>query len=317
MAIRAKRIATQEPSQGEIIKATRIIVEHEKAELASKVVEIFEAANFRVVQKMRQGRLEMGDLLVEREELGRDRRYAIELKDKLGLRDANQLLQRFRSHARTSKVPFKEFDEFWVVAQRVDRDARSIRNENSPQFRVLGIDELREILAVARLPKAKQAGKARTRIGKAVEANEKGIQLAIAALILQIEDKLEGLGNEWPNSDEAIAARESRISEYERMRGELENIRQAVIQFIKGKEKEASVVKSVTTFQDGVKNWWNKGHEKILSTTFESSLFVGATSVLHLLNADSAVALAVAGTLIGGETVVKGLKALPRKLFGP
>jgi hypothetical protein len=314
MARAAKRVVVQEPSQEEILKSIRRLVAEQEAELAATVVEIFQAAKFKIVQKTR-GRSEMGDLLAEREELGRDRRYAVELKEKLSLRDANQLLQRFRSHVRTSKIPFREVDEFWVVAGRVDGDARKIRGEYSRQFRILDVDELRSILAVPR-PVAKPTSKARTRIGKAVEADEKSIQLAVAALILQIDDKLEGLRNERPNSAEAIAARDVRISEYDRMREELESIRQAVTQFAKGKVKEAEVVKSVTTFKDGVRKWWDKGYERILNTTFEGSLFVGAAGVLHLLKADSGFALAVAGTIIGGETVVKGLKALPRKLFG-
>jgi hypothetical protein len=98
---------------------------------------------------------------------------------------------------------------------------------------------------------------ARTKIGKALKANEREIDLAIAGLLLQIEEKLADLRNERPNSEEAIAGRNKRVADYERMRAELENIRQMVALFKKGEVKEAKVVQSVNTFADGVKDWWD------------------------------------------------------------
>jgi hypothetical protein len=317
MAIRAKRVAAHEPTRGKIIKAVRTIVAEDDALLASKVVQIFQAANFRVVQKMRQGRLEMGDLLVEREELGRDRRYAVELKEKLNLRDANQLLQGFRNHVRTSKIPFREFDEFWVVANRVDKDARKISVENSRQFRILDIEELRSILAVAR-PSAGEtsaSGKARTKIGKAIVANEKEIVLAVASLMLQIEDKLTVLGAERPNSPEAITKRDGAVSEFERMQAELENIRTMVTQFKKNEVKETQVVKSVTTFSKGIRNWWNKDHDRICAKTYDMGLFATAVGVCSLAGAGGPMAVAISTALVGGKPVADAFKGIAKKFL--
>jgi glucose-6-phosphate isomerase len=75
------------------------------------------------------------------------------------------------------------------------------------------------------------------------------------------------------------------------------------------------VVKTVTSFRDGIGDWWGKNHVDICSTAAKGGLFVGSVGLLHLMKADSGVALAIGGSLIGGETVVKALKALPRKLF--
>ncbi len=317
MAIRAKRAVAQEPTRGEIIKAVRTIMTEDEALLTSKVVEIFEAANFKVAQKMRQGRPEMGDLLVEREELGRDRRYSVELKEKLSLRDANQLLQRFRNHIRTSKIPFREFDEFWVVANRIDRDARKISVENSRQFRILDIEELHSILAVARplMGKTPATSQARTKIGRAVVANEKELVLAVASMMLQIEDKLTVLRAERPNSLDAIAKRNGAISEFERMQAELEKIRIMVTQFKQNEVKETQVVRSITTFSQGIRNWWNKDHDKICAKSYDMGLFATAVGVCSLAGAGGPMAVAISAALVGGKPVADAFKGIAKKFL--
>jgi hypothetical protein len=135
-------------------------------------------------------------------------------------------------------------------------------------------------------------------------------------LILQIEDAAERLRYERPNSDEAIAAVRAKISEYERMSAQLESIRAAVAEYTKGKEKEKLVVEKVNSFKGTLQNWWLKGHERICNTAADSAIFVGSAGLLNTINADSTVALAIAGALIGGDSVAKCLKALPRRLFG-
>jgi hypothetical protein len=316
MVIRAKRVTGQEPTRGEIVKAVRTMAVEDEALLTSNAVEIFEAANFKVA-RMGKGRLEMGDLLVEREELGRDRRYAVEFKEKLSLRDANQLLQKFRNHIRTSKIPFREFDEFWVVANRVDRDARKISVENSRQFRILDIEELRSILAVARPPagKASASGMARTKIGKAVLANQKDIVLAVASLMLQIEDRLTGLRAERPNSAEAVAKRDGAISEFERMQAELENIRTMVTQFKKNEVKETRVVKSIAGFSQGIRNWWNRDHDKICARTYDMGLFATAVGVCSLAGAGGPMAVAISAAFVGGKPVADAFKDIAKKFL--
>jgi hypothetical protein len=191
------------------------------------------------------------------------------------------------------------------------------RGALDPAIRIYTIDELQELLAPYS-PAGRRSAKAsaRTKIGKATEANERDIQIAIAALILQIDSKLDDLRLERPNSDDAIANRDSRISDYERMRSELENIREMVVQFTKGEVKETQLVKSVTTFREGVKNWWLKGHEGIISRTYDSALFLSSVGVLKLMSADMKTGMIVAGAIIGGKTVVGGLKNLSKKLFG-
>jgi hypothetical protein len=99
------------------------------------------------------------------------------------------------------------------------------------------------------------------------------------------------------------------------MREQLEAIRSAVTRFVQGVAKEKDVVKAVRSLRDGISNWWGQGHVDICATAAKGGLFVGSVGPHHLMNADSGVALAIGGSLIGGETVVRALKALPRKLF--
>jgi membrane-bound inhibitor of C-type lysozyme len=157
--------------------------------------------------------------------------------------------------------------------------------------------------------------KARTKIGKAVEANEKEINLAVAGLILQIDAKIEALQGERPNSDEAIAERDAQITKCERKRAELEHIQTMVAAFKKGTVKEAKVVKSVKTFADGVASWWNKGHDAILTKTFDMGLFTTAVGVCSMAGAGGKMAVAVSAVLVGGKPVAQALKGLIPKRF--
>jgi hypothetical protein len=223
---------------------------------------------------------------------------------------------RFRNYIRQSKVPFSDFDEYWLITDEFTEETLTARVGNDRHFRVLELRELRKLFASPRSQSRTGAkGKAKTKIGKAIELNEKEIELAIAGLILQIDDKLEVLRHDRPNSDEAIVSRDLRISDYERMRADLENIREMVAQFKKGAVKEAKVVKSVTTFGEGIRIWWQKGHDSICNRTYDAGLFLSSVGVLSLMNADMKMGMVVAGALIGGKSVAAALKGLPKKNF--
>lgn len=214
---------------------------------------------------------------------------------------------------------FLEYNEFWMVCRRRSNRVTEDLSDLSG-LRVMDLGQLREHLRLLKLdkrqqkpPKKKKA--ARTKIGKAVDADGKGILVRIAALMIQIEDASARLGLERPNSDEGIAAVNAKLLEYASMLAQLESIRVAVAQYMKGDAKEKAVVQEVGTFKGTVQSWWMKGHERICNTAADSAIFLGSAGLLHGMNADSSVALAIAGALIGGDSVAKCLKALPRKLF--
>lgn len=184
---------------------------------------------------------------------------------------------------------------------------------NDRRFRVLNLTQLRELLELPKPPKPKR-GAATTKIGRAVQANEKEITLAISGLILQIGEKLEKLKDERPNSDEAQARNNGEISDLEKMRSELERIRELVAHFAKGKAPEKDVVESVKTFQDKLDAWWEKRHDSLLTTTAKSALFVSSAGVLALMGANTPAALTVVGALIGGK-VIKTIKKVGKKVI--
>ena len=248
----------REPSKEEILDAIRQIQrERTELDLQREVTAILTAAGWKVIEEHQRRRQFGGDILASRAELGRERRYAIECVLQVTDLKVHDYFSRFQNWLRQSEEPFTDFDEFWLVGyEYADADKEIRKNPaNDRHFRTLDLNELRALFA---LPRRGTKTKARTKIGKAVEANKREIKLAVAGLILQIDAKIEALRDERPNSDEAIAERNADITEYERMRAELEQIRTMVAAFKKGTEKEANVVRSLKTFADGVGLWWNK-----------------------------------------------------------
>jgi len=125
------------------------------------------------------------------------------------------------------------------------------------------------------------------------------------------------LRDQRPNSPEAIVEQEAQISDYERMRAELERIRSMVDAFTTGNEKEAKLTKSVKIFSEGVQNWWNKKHVDILTRTFDMGLFTTAVGICSIAGAGGKMSVLVSAALVGGKPVAQALKGLlPKKWTG-
>jgi hypothetical protein len=255
----------------------------------------------------------MGDLLVSRSDLGRERRFTIEIVLEINNAKIQEHFARFRNYVRQAKQPFADFDEYWLVGYKYAKEAMRKRPENDRHFRVLDLEELRKLFTPPRSTKPK--GKAQTKIGKAVEANEKEIKLAVAGLILQIDAKIETLKDHRPNSSEAIAEQNAHISEYERMRAELVHIQAMVEAFKEGEEKETNVVKSVTTFARGIQSWWDKKHAEIVTKTFDMGLFASGVGICSMAGAGGKMSVVVSAVLVGGKPVATALKGLIPKRF--
>jgi hypothetical protein len=129
--------------------------------------------------------------------------------------------------------------------------------------------------------------------------------LAIAGLILQIDDRLEKLGSERPNSDDAKAKVAEEISDYQRMKAELELIRELVATFQKGKAPEKDVVKATKTFKQGVEEWWTNKSSDILTSTAKGAVLVSSIGLLALMKADSVAAITAVAAVINGGAIQK------------
>ncbi|MGA7993422.1 MAG: hypothetical protein WCA28_00785 [Bradyrhizobium sp.] len=252
-------------------------------------------------------------MVLTRQELGRYRKFVVELALTKNARDLPEKFAGNVAYARSQKS--QDIDEYWLVSNLSLPEQPRVRSERAPHVRFFTIKELERMLGRLN-PKSRGSGKAKTKIGKAIEANEKSIFLAIEALKLQIDDKIAKLNDERPNDPDAVKKKDAAISQFKEMRDELDRIKVAVQQFKKNEVKEKEVVETVHAFKDSIGKWWQKSHDAIYTSASNSALFIGATGLLHAIGADSGAALAIVGSLIGGETVAKALKALPRGLFG-
>ena len=285
------------------------------AETVIQLTALLTSAGFTVERPRRLGLMTPIDLLAKRKELGRERVFAIRVSFGLDIEQTRATAFNLDAQrVRKSSGSGGDFDEHWTVTDPKTSRAASRGLGLSKINRILSLDQIASLLALQGPKNA--SGTPQTTIGKAIFANRDAINLAISGLILHIDDKLDALRRELPNSGDAIALRDSRISAFESARAELENIRTLVAAFTEGHAKEADVVQSVTTFRDGLRDWWRKGHEAIISKTFDTGLFLSSVGVLTLMNADMKTGMVVSGTLIARKSIAGGMKGLKKKLFG-
>ncbi|MGL9620197.1 hypothetical protein QRQ56_19450 [Bradyrhizobium sp. U531] len=285
----------------------------EKAAFERDVLTLFNSTqNWKAIRLPGGGNTRPGDLLVTRVDLEQERRYIIDCTNEVNPGSIKRAYDGLRYHIDRSPERPPDFDEYWHVGPHMIAVPMRRRPRNDRRFRVLDLRQLKALLAAPK-PKREMAV---TRIGKAFQANEKEIMLAISGLILQIEEKLETLGGERPNSDDAKAKNAKDIFDLEKMKIELERIRELAAAFTKGKAPEKDVVKSVKTFRDDLHEWWEERHGSLLTTTAKSALFVSSASVLALMGANTPTALSVVGALIGGKVMLKTIKKVGKKVLG-
>jgi hypothetical protein len=300
--VRAENRVARVPAENRVARVGRQLTE---AYLASEVLEILERAGVNIIERD-TSRRNAGDILASRRDIGFERRFAIEIIREINPETIKEQYSRFKNQLSNNKrLSFEEFDEYWVVGASFATEQLRRRPENDRRFHVVDVGEFRKLFTPPSARKTKT--RARTRIGQAVEASAKEINLAIAGLILQIDAKLEPLRRERPNSDDAISRVQAEISEYERMRAELGRIREMVAGFKKGKEPEKEVVEATKTFRQSVEDLWDKHQDTILAYTSKAALYVSMVGLLALMKADSATAVAGA-TAIAANVRVTGAK---------
>ncbi|SFJ54119.1 hypothetical protein [Bradyrhizobium sp. cf659] len=313
----AKR--TKKPSDREFSSALRQIGAKDKveeAEFERRVVAAFDAAKWKAIRLPDGGRTRPGDLLAIRSDLGQERRYVIDCTREVNPGSVKRAYEDFRYSLETSKRT-PDFDEYWLVGPYIIGEPMRKRPNNDRRFRVFDLKHLEALLAT---PKPKR-GAATTRIGKAVRANEKEINLAINGLILQIDAKLEALNGERPNSDDGRARIARETSDFRRMRAALECIREMVAAFKKGKAPEQEVVRATKTFRQGVEEWWTNKSEEIMTSTAKGAVLVSSIGLLALMKADSVAAITAVATVVNGGAVQRvkqigtAIKRLGKRTF--
>jgi hypothetical protein len=164
----AKRM--KEPSRREIMASIRKITAEdrvEEAEFERQVAAVFNAAKWNAIRLPDGGRTRPGDLLVTRTDLGRERRYIVDCVRGINPGSLKRAYADFRHYTGIKREP--DFDEYWLVGPYSIGEPMRKSPNNDRRFRALDLRQLQALLA---LPKPKK-GKATTKIGKAVQANEK------------------------------------------------------------------------------------------------------------------------------------------------
>ncbi len=204
-----------------------------------------------------------------------------------------------------------EFDEIWLVSNlSVPEDSK--RPYDFDRIRSFTLKELERTLERL-VPPPQKRQKGRTKIAKAVFANEEQLQIAVAALTLLLDEKIAALKAYIPNDPDSIAQKDASLQQYLKLRKELTAIPTSIKEFNNGSEKEAEVVKTVTTFADGVRSWWNKSHHTICKTAFDMSMFASAVGVCSLAGAGGNMSVAISAALVGGKPVADVIKGLAKK----
>jgi restriction endonuclease len=195
-----------------------------------------------------------------------------------------------------------------LIAKRFTREAQSAA-ANLPNLNLVTFERLEEQV----FRETGSRSRARTRAGRAILANQPEIAVTSAAIIVLIDERLAQLRNERPNSSEATSDKESSIEQYERLKQDVTALADAAAKFRQGAVSEREAVKASKSMFDGIRGWWDKGHEKICERTFDMGLFATAVSICSMAGAGGKVTVAVSAALVGGKqlgTALKGLKGL-------
>jgi hypothetical protein len=151
------------------------------------------------------------------------------------------------------------------------------------------------------IPKPKSAS-ARARAG--IRANSGQIVVMAEALARTIDEKIDQLKSQRPNSPEAQAT----ISDYERLRSQVAALQNEIAKFQRGATTDVKAVSAAAKFESGVTGFLKK-HPEIVSGTTKSGLIFSFVAMFHLLGVNPTLCFAVTSALIGGRdatAVIRG-----------
>jgi hypothetical protein len=219
------------------------------------------------------------------------------------------------SHAAEPKPeerPDPRFENWLVVDEALpDHEREALTTNKRPFARVYTIEEL-EALKFPRMKYARATPK-RSKIAKAVLANETQVTIATAAVTLLIDEKIASLKAERPNSDQATVRRDNALTAYQALRSKLTELQAAIASFRAGTSKEPALTRAVHSFKSGVQSWWNKNHQTICARAYEAGLFMSLVAVCEMTGASGNISVLVSAALAGGKPIMGALKSIGRK----
>ena len=223
----------------------------------------------------------------------------------------------------TLKHQDREVDEIWIVGASLTPDVYSRREYQryASNTKIMNIAEFEAALARlqpsarSRPPAKGRETTVRTRVGKALLVNADELQTAVTTTLLLLENRLEVLNSERPNSSRSIARRDAEITALTEMKGQLEKVRALPDDLKRGKVKENEANRSIKSFSDAVREYWNANSEAICGKAVNIALFTSTVLVCKLAGASGDFTIAVSAAMAGGRTVMDGLKGIMRKVF--
>lgn len=254
------------------------------------------------------------DLLATRSELGRLKRYAIDIKvtqkpvSRSFVIDSMQVLR-----------DKEDVDELWLIANAFSGEAHEAATRWRPETRLFTFEEFERMISGEQRPNTQSSratgiDQVRTVIGKTVFQNREPILLASTALIKLIDDRLSTLRSERPNSDDRMAQLDRSIAEYEMLRSNLDALVESIKKFEKDAGAEKAVVKTTKTLADGLTSWWTTGHEKICDKVYDLGLFGSAVAICSMAGSGGKLAVLVSAALVGGKQVADVAKQIVKKI---
>ncbi len=251
------------------------------------------------------------DIVVGQVQLGRPRFFGLIIKSAIDKNEVRTLTDRL-----LEMPPYHgwHLSECWIVSEQPIGEQISFP-PIEPQIRLMTVREVERLIVQARSESKKHPRREKNTIGAAVLVNEREIQMTCGALLALVDDHIQALDNQHPNSKEAIAARDIEVEIYEDLRRHIRIISNFVQQFKKGQIDGVRISETIKEQERGLQDWWNKNHERICDLAFGVGLFTLSITLCSLAGVKGTAMAVIAGVLAGGKPLADALKGFGKKLF--
>lgn len=145
-----------------------------------------------------------------------------------------------------------------------------------------------------------------------VRANASSILASLAVIELLIEEGINTLQNERPNTRTRSVQRAQEVAELTVLQSQLKGIKAAVVEILSGKPDERKLSHRTSSFSRGVQAYWDNHHEKICDSVLQMTMFAGFAGVCHAIGAPSTITVTLSAALAGGKDAVAAIKGLSK-----
>ncbi len=160
-------------------------------------------------------------------------------------------------------------------------------------------------------PRGKKMQRPKTAIGRAMVDYALQIALQASLLIPLVDQEIERLKAERPNSDETIAHRDALIAKLEKLRADTRALRDTPNELNGGVISENEAIEKANAFLQPFRDCWSENGKAFVEVGIRSGLFLGAISIASLLGiaATPAIATTVLGAIAAEKPLATVLKA--------